>query len=160
MSNKRRRGPNTVRAARRPIDKNLISVAQRPIAGTQLTTDIRAAVTFPSTVTGLRWDVSVVQEAGTAFTVLVWAIVVVPQGTVTSVMSVANGATFYSPEKNVLTWGIANSITSSGALGKQWIGSTKTMRKLQVGDKIVMICLASATNTWSLNATVQYFLKT
>jgi len=156
---RRRTGPAVVRAARRPIDKNLIIVDQGSIAGSQVSTTLRVAVTFPSTVTGLRWSLSSINVAGTGSTQMFWAIVVVPQGTTASTMATSDGATLYSPEKNVLTFGVTNSLTSVGTQAIIHEGSTKTMRKLQVSDQIVWIAIAEATNTWSVDGIVQYFLK-
>ncbi len=160
MSRKRARTSNVVRAARRPIDKNLVCVNKSAIGASQVSTTIRAAVTFPSTLTGLRWSLNVFNNAGTAETQCFWAIAVVPQGTTASTLAFSDAATLYSPEKNVLTFGMHSSLTSVGAQGHMFEGSTKTMRKLQVGDTVVFIAIAEATNTWSALGVVQYFLKT
>ncbi len=160
MSKRRRVGPNVVRAARRPINKDLVVVSITTVAGSQVSSVLRAAVTFPSTMTGLRWSISVFNAAGSAPTKFFWAIVIVPQGTTASTMSISDGSTFYSPEKNVLTFGVQSSLTSVAAQTQMFEGSTKTMRKLQVGDVINFIAIAEATNTWTVHGVVQYFLKT
>jgi len=159
MSKRRRTGGNVIRAARRPIDKSL-KVTSLTVAGTQVSTELQPAMTFPGTLTGLRWSLSLYNNAGTGDTQIVWAIVVVPQGTTASTLSIANSATLYSPEQNVLTFGYAGSLTSVGAQNNMFEGSTKTMRKLKVGDTMVIIAIAEATNTWNMNGCVQFFLKT
>ncbi len=75
-------------------------------------------------------------------------------------MSISDGATLYSPERNVLTFGVANSLTSVANVPVMFEGSTKTMRKLSVGDAMVIISIAEATNTWEAHGVVQYFQKT
>ncbi len=160
MSRKRPRVANVVRAARRPIDKQLVVIAQGSIGSAQVSSELRAAVTFPSTLTGLRWSLSVMNNAGTAATKVFWAIVVVPQGTTASTMSISDGATLYSPERNVLTFGAANSLTSVANVPVMFEGATKSMRKLSVGDSVVWIALSEATNTWEAHGVVQYFQKT
>ncbi len=99
-------------------------------------------------------------NAGTAATKVFWAIVVVPQGTTASTLAISDGASLYSPEKNVLTFGVANSLTSVANVPVMFEGSTKSMRKFQVGDTMVFISIAEATNTWEAHGVVQYFLKT
>ncbi len=126
---------------------------------TQVSVPIQVATVFPGTLTGLRWSLGFVNTAGTAITRTFWCIVVVPQGTQASTMSTTNAATFYSPEQNVLTFGSATSLTAVGAQNVMFEGATKSMRKLKVGDTVVFLAVAQATNTWSASGVVQFFIK-
>jgi len=65
----------------------------------------------------------------------------------------------YAPEQNVLTFGVAFSTTAVGAQAVQFEGSTKTMRKMKVGDTMEFIALSESVNTWGLHGVVQYFQK-
>ena len=152
-----------VRAAprqRRPIDKSLISVTKSAQDGTQSETDL-LTVTFPCTIVGLRWNISAIAAAGTAPANCYWAIVVVRDGDSADTMGVSDGATFYNPEQNVLTFGCAalapNNLASSATV---WTGDTKTMRKMKGGDKLKLIVLGESTNTHEFRAIIQFFCKT
>lgn len=160
MSRKRPRVANVIRAARRPIDKSLVVVSLIAVAGSMQTIELQPTAPFPSTLTGLRWSISVVNVAGTAITKFYWAIVFVPQGTTASTLSVSNEATFYSPEQNVLAFGVANSLTSVAAQPVTFNGTTKSMRKFKVGDTLDLIVIAQATDTWQIQGVVQFFMKT
>ncbi len=158
MSKRRRRDTNVIRSARRPIDKSMIVVKSDDFT-TQASIPIQTATIFPGTLTGLRWSLGFVNTTGTATTQAFWCIVVVPQGTQASTMSTTNAATFYSPEQNVLTFGVATSLTSVGAQNVMFEGSTKSMRKLKVSDTVVLLVVAQATQSWSLRGVVQFFIK-
>ncbi len=160
MSKRRRVGPNVVRAARRPIDKSLINIVLSSVVGSQQTVELQPTAPFPSTLTGLRWSLTCLNDAGTAETNLHWAIVFVPQGTTASTLSKSNEATLYSPEQNVLSFGVCSSLTSVGSQAISFEGSTKTMRKFKVGDTLDFICLGVATNAWDVRGVVQFFMKT
>ncbi len=158
MAKRRRIGANVVRAARRPIDKSMIVVNSEDFT-TQASIPIQTSTVFPGTLTGLRWSLGFVNSAGTAIGGLFWSIVVVPQGTTASTMSTTNAATFYSPEQNVLTFGSATSLTSVAAQNVMFEGSTKSMRKLKVGDTVVLLVVAQTNEKWTLHGVVQFFIK-
>jgi len=146
-----------VRVAR-PIDKELKAISQETIAGSQVETALKTT-TFPGTIVGLRWSFGVAQDAGTTASQLFWAIVVLPDGVSASTIAISDGADMYTPEQHVLAFG-ATMNTGVDVNTVQFEGTTKTMRKLKQGDKLVWIALAEATNTWAAHGTIQFFFKT
>ncbi len=144
--------------ASRNVQKEVISVQKAGIGASGVGTTIFTA-TVPGTMQGLRWSVSSVQDAGSANTTLRWAIVLVKSGDSANTMSGTDGATFYSPEGHLLTFGTQIQSRVDINTTNASTGSTKTMRKMMAGDFIEMIMVGSATNTWSVSATVQLFFK-
>ncbi len=142
---------------KRPIDKRLKFVNKSGQDGTQAVTTLYTT-TFPGTVVGLRWSISCTQDGGTANTQCVWAIVVVRDGLSAQTMGLSDAADFYTPEGDVLTFGI---YTGKAAIdGHVWEGSTKAMRKLQAGDLLQWIVVAEGTNTFEVKGIIQFFIKT
>lgn len=163
MSRKRpRTSGGVVRAARRPIAKSLIMIVKEGIAAAQVSTQL-FVTTFPATMVGLRWSLSCIQSVGTAGTQMQWAIVISRDGDTPNTMSTGDGNDMYSPESNVLAFGCC--------VAKQWDGTsasapvnfnadTKTMRKLKTGDRLDILFISEAANTWSVHGAVQFFVKT
>ncbi len=161
MSKRRRTTGNIVRAARRPIDKEIKVVLQTATSAAQTSTTLKTT-TFPCTVVGIRWNVSILQQVTTADSRVVWAIVVIPDGQSASTMAISNAADFYQPEQNVITWGIATLRDSDVGSGPSIIrveGFTKTMRKLAGGDVLAFIGLSSVVDSSQIFAVVQFFCK-
>ena len=104
MSKRRRTqgsGVTFVRTDRkRPIDKELFSLVQGVPNTNQVDTDLLTA-SFPGTITGLRWDVSMVNGAA-SHDAITWVIIHVPQGDSANAIGTGNGTNIYTPEKNVL----------------------------------------------------------
>ncbi len=141
----------------RPIDKALVTVSNIGITATQESSTIINAVNAPCTITGLRWSIGVYQDGGTGLANGTWAIVVTYGGQVVSNISHTDGSTFYTPESNVLAygaWAIDNNTET-----KMFEGSTKTMRKLMLGDQVFLIAKGAATNTSAYFGVVQLFCK-
>lgn len=163
MTSKRRR-PNVrltpARSTARPIDKFIKSV-QLVVLVNQLETVIQTQ-TFPGTIVGIRWNVVTALTTSPQFSTLIWAIVVVRDGNPTPTMSLSNGSNFYTPEQDVLTWGMhsMNMLGSGGSPAViRDVGDTKTMRKLKQGDEIKFIAIGSTINPVTVHAVVQYFIK-
>ena len=150
---------NIVRAARRPIDKELKFVAQT--LGTAQVTTVLKTTTFPCTITGLRWDMSATSNLTTGASTMVWAIVITRDGNAVSTMSQSNGSDFYTPEQDVLTFGVRSfpDADLNGPLESHWVGSTKTMRKLKQGDVLNFIALGTAAAQGTVRSVVQFFCK-
>lgn len=152
------------RRAKRPIDKTLRNVSYTAIGSVQKETELYPPATFPGTITGLRWDIAICRDGGTAPNrgFIKWAIVVVPQGqNGANTIASSDTSTLYNPEQNVLAFGSFVSTTSpTNAQPLLVTGSTKSMRKLKAGDKLSFIAIGSATETHSLVGTVQFFIKT
>lgn len=161
MAMKRRRtatgGVPVGRAGKRPTDKQLININKAGLDGTQVGTTLYTA-TFPGTVTGLRWNVGAVQDAGAGNALCYWVIVKVAQGTTAQTISLSDGSAMYQPEGSVMAFGCAN-LDPDGS-GRFWDGATKAMRKLQVGDALMFLAKGTNTNTTNLKAVVQFFYKT
>jgi len=158
MKRARSSAPRFQVAQKRPIDKNLLFIGKTNSAGQQ-TTDLVTA-TYPCTITGLRWDLKTIGGAGGNAGVQ-WAIVLVKDGNSANNIAVSDGSTFYEPEQNVLAFGnmyVMDSDAGTGNATDEDKGSTKTMRKLMGGDKLVFVTRASAANG-EINGIVQFFCK-
>ena len=153
-------------SAPRPISKTLLFFNDTLTASQRsqtLTTN-----TFPCTITGLRWELSspIHADSGVSNSYLNWAIVLVKEGNSpnalpSGVQTVAGS--LYNPEQNVLASGsgtLAPNVT--GNYNTVWRGSTKTMRKMQVGDELFILYNIGATTNITdavFGGTVQFFCK-
>ena len=144
---------------KRPVDKILVNVVKGAIDATQVTTTLLTA-TFPCTIVGLRWDLSFIVDGGTAPGQYAGCIVIIRDGITASQMALGDGATLYAPEQDVMSYfsGVNQQIDIGS--GAHYNGSTKTMRKLMGGDKLVFIAKGQATNTTTIAGTIQFFCKT
>lgn len=120
------------------------------------------------TLQGLRWDVDI-QSVGETHPVRgYWAIVIVREGYNPNSLNIANGANLYTPEQDVLAYGVAtviNSGVSSGPSIEHFSDQSRTMRKVQQGDRLILL-FAAADDTGSpfengvkINGTFQFFVK-
>lgn len=158
MSRRRpRRFPRGAPRARRPIAKELIAVNKDGVAGSQVATTLKTA-TFPCTVVGLRWDLTLYQDAGTGTASGRWAIILIDDGDSANTLGVTDAGTFYQPENHVMAYGFFSIDNNTRPLSI--MGSTKTMRKMQDGDILQFVIVGVATNTVALRGCVQYFCKT
>lgn len=117
-------------------------------------------VTFPCTITGLRWNLSSI-IANNVNDVVTWAIVHVREGEVTNTMNLTDAGSFYNPEQNVLCYGIRHmhGNTAGGGMSGQWEGATKTMRKVMAGDRLVLCVRGYAAGNKIFQGIVQFFCK-
>jgi len=145
--------------SKRPVDKLLINVLKTGVDGTQVTTTLVTA-TFPCTVVGLRWDISCIPNAGTGIASYAWAIIILRDGVTVSTMAISDGATLYAPEQDVMAFGRGGHPSAAFAQLQHYNGSTKTMRKLMGGDKLMFIYIGEATNTSTVEGCIQFFCKT
>lgn len=148
------------RRAKRPIDKKFANLELAAQGNVQGNLDVTAAMSYPGTVTGLRWNLNVQRVAGAAaLGTFKWAIVVVPQNTNQSALNLGTGASLYDPEQNVLAFGTGCS-NQVGDDPVVFIGDTSTMRKLKAGDRIGF-CIQgnSAVSTHAVSGTVMLFIK-
>ena len=147
------------KTTKRPIDKQIINTALA-IAATQVGTLLHTAA-FPGTITGLMVDLTFIQDAGTSPGAFAWLIVLVKEGQTASTISLTNGGTLYQPEQNVMMWGRGtHNRATNDNVPRVYTQRSKTMRKMQVGDRLDFICIGEATNTTLLNGAVQFFIKT
>ncbi len=141
---------------KRPTDKKIIAIALTGLTGTQQSTDLITA-TFPCTIQGIRWSLTWEQAGGTAAAVFNGAIIILRDGLTLPTLATTDGATFYSPEQDCIVFftGIIDNNTQT----KYYSGTTKSMRKIMGGDKIVFITTGAATNTTDCRGAIQFFCK-
>lgn len=159
---KRRRLTTVTTRVKRPIDKQIIYVSKAGIAAGATVETVLYTCSFPCTLTGLRWDVQSADDFGT--NTITFLIVVRPGGVAASTINTADTNTVYTPEENVLTWGMNMSIqaaaTTTGLQATNHSGNTKTMRKLQNGDILsILIKNTGANQIDVVQGIVQFFLK-
>ncbi len=161
VSLKRRRVGVIQRSAKRPIDKELKAV-QLAVTNAVASSTLKTT-TFPGTVVSLRWSVRYVGTLATSNTQCYWAIVVVPDGEAVNTPGVSDGADFYTPEQNVIAFGILAGTDADVGQGPSITiseGSTKAMRKLKQGDVLSFICFSNTANSGDIRGVVQFFFKT
>lgn len=144
---------------KRPIDKSIIAISKDGIDSTQVSTTL-ATVTFPCTITGLRWDLSFFSDSGTTINHVAWAIVVVRDGNTLSTITISDGGNLHDPEQNVLTWGFCTCAKFEVTKPVVYRGDTKTMRKMMGGDTLKLAILHSGTDTAGVRGGIQFFCKT
>ncbi len=167
MASRRRQRQTRVpiRSARRAINKQLVNTNISTIVAAQQATTLET-FTFPVTLTGLRWDLTILRTAATAGVIsrIVWAIIMLPDSQTASTISLTNAGSMYQPEQHVLAYGtfISDGVSAAGAAAhiRSFNGSSKTMRKLQSGDKLELITFGTATEEHELFGTIQWFEKT
>ncbi len=142
---------------KRPTDKKIVSIGKGNMGTTNVATDLITA-TFPCTITGLRWNLSFAQDAGTGLAFFFWAIVIQRDGELLDIIGTTDGGSFYNPEQNVLTHGVGTIDNHSET--KAVNGTTKSMRKLMGGDKYVFVARGTGTNTSRVDGQIQFFCKT
>ncbi len=155
------RGVPLVRGSRRPTDKELIFVSQTATTSNVATT-LKTA-TFPCTIVGVRWSMSMSNNVSTGDTIVNWIIVLVHDGNSANTISQSNGADMYTPENDVMAFGttiLSDSDIGAGNRTHNFKGMTKTMRKMRQGDLLQFITLASAANSAIVRGVVQFFCKT
>lgn len=145
----------------RPIDKELKAILQT-VTTTVVSTTLKTT-TFPGTVVGLRWDLGAISLIATSDSAIFWAIVVIPDGEAANTPAISDGADFYTPEQNVLAFGmtfVSDTDVGSGPRSVDMEGTTKTMRKLKSGDVLALVSLSSVAVSAQLRGVVQFFFKT
>ncbi len=144
----------------RPIDKE-IKVVNKSITASQQATTLKTT-TFPCTVVGLRWNISASTILTSSTSLLYWAIIVVRDGLAASTISTSDAADFYTPEQNVLAYGISafpDADAGAGSVIQNWSGSSKTMRKLKGGDLLQFIVIGTAASQGGCDGVIQFFCK-
>ena len=162
MSFKRRRGAIGRVAAPRPIDKTLTVIVKNDVGSSTQTTDLVTATTA-CTAVDIRWTFYVEGDGGTAGLKhdYSWLIALVPDGTTINSIALTDAASMYDPEQHVLAFGYGCSADASAALVDPfyWLGTTKTSRKLRIGDKITFAVKGITTETVRVRGCVQIFCK-
>ena len=133
----------------------------KEVSTAQLNTILKT-VTFPVTVTGMRWEFSVHTGSSDVPGFIHWAIVKVQEGDTANNLSTSDASTLYAPEENVLAFGTAAlepRASPSGPSTREWSGSTKTMRKLKAGDTLQWIAICNEADLATFRGVVQFFSK-
>ncbi len=163
MSNRgqkrQRTSSTTFVSTRRPIDKLLINVGDLTSGSQQEVVLVTA--TFPCTITGLRWAIAL-QVGDTASCTGSWMIVIVRDGNSANTIALSSASSAYEPEQDVLAFGVfetKDGTAGGGNTGVLMEGSTKTMRKLMGGDRIIWIHIETAASGGTFNGIVQMFCK-
>jgi hypothetical protein len=116
--------------------------------------------TYAGTVTGIRIVVSANYSATTAG-VFAWALVHSRDGQAPNALSISG--TLYVPEQNVLLHDTAILGTaSSNQMAYHVTLSTKTMRKMKIGDTMHFLVIfpgVAGVNEGEVQGSVQYFYK-
>ncbi len=160
MAQRRKRARTQVARARRPIDKDLITIRKTITASQQVTT--LKTTTFPCTVVGIRWELTASSIIATTPVEVIWAIVLVKDGNSANTMATTDAGTFYSPEQNVLAFGVAQMPDvdiGGGPIVHTWSGNTKTMRKLIGGDLLQLIVDGTQAAQGTFLGIIQFFCK-
>lgn len=158
MSKRQRTAQPAVRRSRRPIDKKLTNVVASNVVAGQVAIDLYGAATFPGTITGLRWSLGYSASGLTGYSQVRWAIVVVPQNTNASTLSIGSGTSMYDPEQMVLAFGSWGTHGPADSWSSE--GQTKSMRKLKARDKLQFIVYGTNLQPITVAGTVQFFYKT
>lgn len=141
---KRKRFTRSKRIKNKKLYSTRGALAIPVTAGTyaSLSAEMQGAVQYPNTIAGIRWEVTLTNTSADDFThyrEFFWYIAIYRDGTAPQVATTMNMG-MVKPEANVITWGSGMSIT--GAERKSvFEGSTKSMRKMQTGDKIYFVVI-------------------
>ncbi len=160
MSKRRRTVVPRRGGARRAVDKELKLVTLTNVGTTQRSTTLKTT-TFPCTIAGLRWHISFLNVLTTGSEFVYWALVIVHDGQAVSAPATSDGGDFYTPEQNVLAFGIisASDADAGGNIIVMQQGQSKTMRKLKQGDQLIFTTLGINGTAGEVRAIVQYFCK-
>lgn len=143
----------------RPIDKELKAI-QKTVGSSNTSTTLKTT-TFPCTLLGIRWVLNGINTDTAANQHLYWAIVVVRDGNSVATIGTGDGSDFYTPEQNVLSFGVLamNDADATGPVVAEDKGSTKTMRKLMGGDTVELVLRGTSAST-TVRGVIQFFCKT
>lgn len=173
--NKRPRADHViVRGSKMAKDKSIVEVAagitsaanagQAHLGLYPQSTDASQTCNRPLTVSGLRWNISTFQAAAlTTGFACKWCIWIRRKGqaipATTMLSAGAQDAFGQIDESDILVWGMARGVQNDQP---NYEGQTKTQRKMQQGDALVIsfwTFTGGATDLVNANAVVQTFLK-
>lgn len=160
---KRFRGGRAVPLSRTTrVDKKLKAISKVTMGTTQVVTVLLTA-TFPCTITGLRWNLSFINVLTTGNVTYRWCIVRVKDGVTVSTTSLTDAGDFYTPEQEVLAFGVGLLADTDGTTGPRIHtieGSTKSMRKLMGGDTLQFLATSDTAAAISIKGIIQFFCRT
>lgn len=130
----------------------------KTVAMAQVNT-VLLTVTFPCTLVGLRWDITCVNGAAVVDTIF-WGIVIVRDGLLIGSLALSDAGDFYTPEKQMMTFGIGSFLANTAGTKYEANGATKTMRKMMGGDQLVFTANGEVDSSKFLRGVIQFFCKT
>lgn len=149
-----------MRKSRRPIDKNIKAI-QQTVTTSNVTTTLFTG-TYPGTVVGIRWSLNFISNTSASSPSVYWAIVIVRDGLSASTIGTSDGADFYTPESQVLAFGVGgvtDNDSGAGPYNSMMEGMTKTMRKIQAGDLLQFVTISNVATGLIARGAVQFFIK-
>ena len=113
------------------------------------------------TVMGIRWDLRLRcnDATATADGEVAWVIVIVRDGQTISTINNTAANNLYEPEQDVVAFGWGTTVDIDSDTRTAWVGTTKSMRKLKIGDTMVFAVLGTANNSSRIKGTIQLFCK-
>ena len=138
------------KAAKRPVDKKVITVAKSGITTTAVTTTLFTAAA-PCTLNGLIFSCGASPSGP-----LYWFVIRVDEGDTTNAISVTDGNASYTPESDILLSGVfpVNATVSTPIN----LATTHAKRKLMIGDRIIFVARTS-TSTANFDGICTMFFK-
>jgi len=91
-----------------------------------------------------------------------WVIYLLKEGIAVPTLDLTNGQTLMTPEEDVIVFGSFNAQKETSASvvnGQVNRGSTKSMRKLAVSDRIVWSALSGSAQGFTISGAIQFFCK-
>jgi len=151
MKRMRVNGPVVInKASKRPVDKDIITVAKTGVTTTQVSTTLFTAAA-PCTLNGL-----VASLGASPSGPLYWAIVRVDEGDTANALVTTDGSSTYAPESDILLSGVFPT-NSTNAIPVNFI-TTHAKRKLMIGDKLQFIA-KTGTSTADVQGVITMFFK-
>ena len=126
-----------------------------------MTSTVLKTTTFPCTVVGIRWNIGFASVTA-AGSLVQWALILVQDGDSVNTPATSDGADFYTPEQNVLSFGVMRLLgtgSTGGNITNNVEGSTKTMRKMKQGDVLQFITLSDVSVSTAVDGIIQFFCK-
>ena len=139
------------KAAKRPVDKKVITVAKTAIGTTAVTTTLFTAAA-PCTLNGLIFSCG----SGAVSGPLYWFVIRVDEGDTTNAVSVTDGNASYTPESDILMSGVFPVNTASSPPTN--LATTHAKRKLMIGDRIIFVA-RTASSTANFDGICTMFFK-
>jgi len=132
MARPARRARRAYSRTKRSKAKTLVC-AQTNTTGTTQANEKLFGATYPCTVAGMRWEVTIQNLTGSLQNVM-WAVYILREGNTHPPLSTT---LIMAPEQNCIAWGVTILGTANnGESNVMWTDKTKSMRKLQGGDQV------------------------
>ena len=147
---------------RKNVEKRLISFHFNTVDSVSQAEQALINANFPCTAGGISLDLVAHRESSSSgnSTSMGWALIINRGGQTNATISLGAGTTFFEPEENVLLSGVFSSQGVINDSTYRYI-RTKTMRKLQSGDRLMFIAKgngpAASNDAWFIRGTLTMF---